>query len=191
MHVLKLCCKVVSVPFTYRYLNKILLKFAVMTAKYQNSEILERLKFPLYSVHFLTSRHLLVSGGGGSAKTGITNAIVRDFLVIFMFYFSHLYDCVFKKSITILYLNIQVLLELSHDGVHFCSEKILYYETGDDVVMNFDVFSNKKYSYLAAGEEGLCRLYKLKYQCLKEDSNSEKNGIFLDCENTKDSNNHF
>lgn len=71
----------------------------------------------------------------------------------------------------------QVLLELSHDGMHFCSEKILHYETGYDVVMNFDVFSNTKYSYLVAGEEGLCRLYKLKYQCSKKDSNLEENGI--------------
>lgn len=49
-----------------------------MIGKYQNSEILDRLKFPLYSVQFLTSRHLLVSGGGGSAKTGVPNAIVRE-----------------------------------------------------------------------------------------------------------------
>ncbi|KAK7603475.1 hypothetical protein V9T40_003474 [Parthenolecanium corni] len=128
------------------YVNEILvLEFAVMTAKYYNSEVLNRLDFPLYSVHFLTSRHLLVSGGGGSAKTGVTNAIV--------------------------------LLELSHDGMHFCSEKILHYETGYDVVMNFDVFSNTKYSYLVAGEEGLCRLYKLKYQCSKKDSNLEENDV--------------
>ncbi|KAK7604151.1 hypothetical protein V9T40_004424 [Parthenolecanium corni] len=116
-----------------------------MIGKYQNSEILDRLKFPLYSVQFLTSRHLLVSGGGGSAKTGVPNAIV--------------------------------LLELSHNGKHFHSEKILHYETGNEVIMNFDVFSNNKYSYLVAGEEGNCCLYKLKYQCSKVDSNSENNDL--------------
>lgn len=71
----------------------------------------------------------------------------------------------------------QVLLELSHNGKHFHSEKILHYETGNEVIMNFDVFSNNKYSYLVAGEEGNCCLYKLKYQCSKVDSNSENNGI--------------
>lgn len=80
---MKLRCQVISIYFSFRSSNKILsLKFVTMAAKYQHSEILDRLKFPLYSVHFLTSRHLLVSGGGGSAKTGITNAIVSDFVII-------------------------------------------------------------------------------------------------------------
>lgn len=84
-----------------------------------------------------------------------------------------------------------MLLELSHDGEHFCSEKILHYETGSDLIMNFDVFWNKKYSYLAAGAEGLCRLYKLKFQCSKIDSNVEKNGTLFECKNTEDSFYHF
>lgn len=70
----------------------------------------------------------------------------------------------------------QVLLELSHDGLHFSSEKIMHYETGYEVIMNFDVFSNNKYSYLVVSEEGNCRLYKLKYQFSKVQSNSGGKG---------------
>ncbi|CAD6996733.1 prolactin regulatory element-binding protein [Ceratitis capitata] len=35
--------------------------------------LLARVNFPLYAVEMLTSRHVLVAGGGGSAKTGVAN----------------------------------------------------------------------------------------------------------------------
>ncbi|XP_067002485.1 guanine nucleotide-exchange factor SEC12 [Anabrus simplex] len=35
--------------------------------------LLARVNFPLYSVQMLTSRHILVAGGGGSSKTGVAN----------------------------------------------------------------------------------------------------------------------
>jgi prolactin regulatory element-binding protein len=35
--------------------------------------LLARVNFPLYAAEMLTSRHLLVAGGGGSAKTGVAN----------------------------------------------------------------------------------------------------------------------
>lgn len=38
-----------------------------------NDGLLARVNFPLYSVEMLTSRHVLVAGGGGSAKTGVAN----------------------------------------------------------------------------------------------------------------------
>lgn len=38
--------------------------------------LLARVNFPLYSVEMLTSRHVLVAGGGGSAKTGVANGFV-------------------------------------------------------------------------------------------------------------------
>lgn len=41
--------------------------------------LLARVNFPLYSVEMLTSRHILVSGGGGSAKTGVANGFVSHF----------------------------------------------------------------------------------------------------------------
>lgn len=41
--------------------------------------LLARSDFPLYVVKALDERHFLVAGGGGAAKTGIANAIVRNF----------------------------------------------------------------------------------------------------------------
>lgn len=44
----------------------------------RNSDgLLARVNFPLYSVEMITSRHCLVAGGGGSAKTGVANGFVR------------------------------------------------------------------------------------------------------------------
>lgn len=41
----------------------------------RHNQLLARVNFPLYAVHILTERHILVAGGGGSAKTGIRNVI--------------------------------------------------------------------------------------------------------------------
>lgn len=38
--------------------------------------LLARVNFPLYTLQMLTSRHVLVGGGGGSAKTGVANGFV-------------------------------------------------------------------------------------------------------------------
>jgi hypothetical protein len=46
-----------------------------------NDGLIARVNFPLYSVKMLTSRHILVGGGGGSAKTGINNGFVSFFVV--------------------------------------------------------------------------------------------------------------
>lgn len=43
--------------------------------------LLARVNFPLYAVEMLTSRHLLVAGGGGSAKTGVANGFVSSICV--------------------------------------------------------------------------------------------------------------
>lgn len=43
--------------------------------------LLARVNFPLYSVEMLTSRHVLVAGGGGSSKTGVANGFVCKFLL--------------------------------------------------------------------------------------------------------------
>lgn len=40
--------------------------------------LLARSDFPLYAVKALDERHFLVAGGGGAAKTGIANAVVRN-----------------------------------------------------------------------------------------------------------------
>lgn len=42
----------------------------------RNDGLLARVNFPLYSVEMLTSRHVLVAGGGGQARTGVANGFV-------------------------------------------------------------------------------------------------------------------
>lgn len=50
-----------------------------MAARISKEGLLARVNFPLYSVEMLTSRHVLVAGGGGSSKTGVANGFVCDF----------------------------------------------------------------------------------------------------------------
>lgn len=48
--------------------------------------LLARVNFPLYSVEMLTSRHVLVAGGGGQAKTGVANGFVGFHLKLLIVY---------------------------------------------------------------------------------------------------------
>uniref|UniRef100_A0A1B0G0U4 Uncharacterized protein n=1 Tax=Glossina morsitans morsitans TaxID=37546 RepID=A0A1B0G0U4_GLOMM len=43
------------------------------TTRRPSDGLLARVNFPLYAVDMLTSRHVLVAGGGGSSKTGVAN----------------------------------------------------------------------------------------------------------------------
>ncbi|KAH8237818.1 hypothetical protein KR032_002453 [Drosophila birchii] len=43
------------------------------TRRRASDGLLARVNFPLYAVDMLTSRHILVAGGGGSSKTGVAN----------------------------------------------------------------------------------------------------------------------
>lgn len=52
------------------------LLFEMVQSRKSNDGLLARVNFPLYSVEMLTSRHVLVAGGGGSAKTGVANGFV-------------------------------------------------------------------------------------------------------------------
>jgi len=45
-------------------------------------ELLCRVDFPLYQAQLVSPRHLLLAGGGGSAKTGVFNGIVSFKLII-------------------------------------------------------------------------------------------------------------
>ncbi|CAB3376453.1 Hypothetical predicted protein [Cloeon dipterum] len=42
-------------------------------SKTQDGKVFAKVEFPLYSVEVLDSRHVLVAGGGGAAKTGVDN----------------------------------------------------------------------------------------------------------------------
>ena len=44
-----------------------------MPPRRNNCGLLARVNFPLYTLQMLTSRHILVGGGGGSSKTGVAN----------------------------------------------------------------------------------------------------------------------
>lgn len=43
-----------------------------------NEGLLARVNFPLYTLQMLTSRHVIVGGGGGSSKTGVANGFVSN-----------------------------------------------------------------------------------------------------------------
>lgn len=49
-----------------------------MGSRKSTDGLLARVNFPLYSVEMLTSRHVLVAGGGGSSKTGVANGFVSE-----------------------------------------------------------------------------------------------------------------
>lgn len=53
------------------------------------------------------------------------------------------------------------MYELSHDGVRFVAEEVLRHETGLNAVMVSAAHSDKKHSYLVAGQESYCQLYKV------------------------------
>lgn len=48
-------------------------------------ELLCRVNFPLYQAMMISPRHLLVGGGGGAAKTGVFNGVVRIFIDFLIF----------------------------------------------------------------------------------------------------------
>lgn len=53
------------------------------------------------------------------------------------------------------------IFELSHDGYQFIAEEVTRHETGPSVVMNCATFSDKKRSWIAAGQESHCQLYNV------------------------------
>ncbi|VVD05564.1 prolactin regulatory element-binding protein [Leptidea sinapis] len=53
------------------------------------------------------------------------------------------------------------IFELSHNGTKFVAEEVMRHETGPNVVMNCSVRSIQNRTYLAAGQESHCQLYKV------------------------------
>lgn len=47
-------------------------------ARRKQEGLLARVNFPLYTLQMLTSRHVLVGGGGGSSNTGVANGFVSE-----------------------------------------------------------------------------------------------------------------
>ncbi|XP_017786401.1 PREDICTED: prolactin regulatory element-binding protein [Nicrophorus vespilloides] len=105
--------------------------------------LLARVNFPLYTVQMLTSRHIMVGGGGGTAKTGVANGFE--------------------------------IYELSHDGEKFIVEEVIRHETGSSVVMNCAAFSDRKHSYIVAGQESHCQLYNVKKELVVNSTENIEN----------------
>lgn len=126
--------------------------------------LLARVNFPLYTVQMLTSRHVLVGGGGGSSKTGVANGFVSPFHVLISIIYSNLQ------------FRIQEVYELSHDGEKFMAEEVLRHETGPSAVMNCSTYNNNKRSYLAAGQESYCQLYNVQSVLVSNEEHIETIG---------------
>lgn len=70
--------------------------------------------FPMYTINVLDERHFLVAGGGGQAKTGVSNAIVSHV------YLRHFGQEVFRPQIlfgtcisNLLYTYVEIKAPLS------------------------------------------------------------------------------
>ncbi|XP_026757020.1 prolactin regulatory element-binding protein [Galleria mellonella] len=53
------------------------------------------------------------------------------------------------------------IFEISHNGSRFVAEEVMRHETGPNVVMTCSVNSAQNRTYLAAGQESHCQLYKV------------------------------
>lgn len=80
-----------------------------MTKKKENTTVVARVNFPLYSVQLLTCRHILVAGGGGAARTGVSNAFVSKKQ---LFVSLELYNCIKIKLITLNNRNVHNFLSV-------------------------------------------------------------------------------
>lgn len=137
-----------------------------MSRSRRNTEgLLARVNFPLYSLQMLTSRHVLVAGGGGSAKTGVANGFVSSYrsycntVVLYVSKHGYIMSALFL---------VQEVFEITYDGKRYVAKEVVRHETGPKVVMNCAAYSNNKYTYLAAGQEGHCQLYKVLITVEKE-----------------------
>ncbi|KAK9509862.1 hypothetical protein O3M35_004763 [Rhynocoris fuscipes] len=106
--------------------------------------LLARVNFPLYALQMLTTRHVLVAGGGGSSKTGVANGFE--------------------------------IFELIFDGETFIAKEVMRHETGPKVVMNCATYYDNKNTYLVAGQESHCQLYKVAITVDKQTDNATPNG---------------
>lgn len=57
---------------------------------------------------------------------------------------------------------------MSYDGTRFSAEEVIRHETGPKVVMNSACYSDKKSTFLVAGQESHCQLYRVGITVEKE-----------------------
>lgn len=65
---------------------------------------------------------------------------------------------------------------MSHDGERFIAEEVVRHETGLNAVMVSAAYSDSKHSYLVAGQESYCQLYKVGSVIVHEDEEIETVG---------------
>ena len=69
----------------------------------------------------------------------------------------------------------QEIFELNFDGKRFVAKEVIRHETGPKVVMNCAAYSNSKHTYLAAGQESHCQLYKVQITVENEPTKDAEN----------------
>lgn len=57
---------------------------------------------------------------------------------------------------------------MTTDGSSYSAREVIRHETGPKVVMNSACFSDRKNTYLAAGQESHCQLYRIGITVEKE-----------------------
>ncbi|RWS17556.1 prolactin regulatory element-binding protein-like protein, partial [Dinothrombium tinctorium] len=116
--------------------------------------LLARVNFPLYAVKTVSERHVLVAGGGGMAKTGISNTF-------------EIYELVYDKAI-----NACKAVRVSHfdTGIFFKRLRFAYFSNGSRCILGSRaimcavVFKERNHFVLASGGiDGMCTLYRMKY----------------------------
>ncbi|RWS29894.1 prolactin regulatory element-binding protein-like protein [Leptotrombidium deliense] len=131
-----------------------------MSAKRDKSHLLARVNFPLYTVKAVGERHILVAGGGGMAKTGISNAL-------------EIYELIYEKSI-----DACRAVRVAHfdTGSFICCKCfILMLFLGNRAIMSSAVFNEDNNFVLAAGGiDGMCIAYKMKYSVNGFDNESRR-----------------
>ena len=110
--------------------------------------LLARVNFPPYFVSPITNRHILVAGGGGSSKTGISNSL-------------EVYELEY---------------EIEKDVIH--AERVFHVDTGNTAFMNGTVFETDQGIFIAAGGiDGYCHVYQVDITVKDDSSEIIPNGI--------------
>lgn len=106
-----------------------------------NSPDLGKINFPLYAVAPLSCNHVIVTGGGGSSNTGVFNGFA--------------------------------ICEIGMDNNGYVAYEVQRHDTNSLAIMNCAVgsFDPKKRLFLAAGKDGDCDIYQLKFKRLTSTGN--------------------